>query len=54
MKYKIYFTIPYLDGNEDSMIIEGNTIEEIQIKAYDEAKKRGADLNSLWSEELDD
>ena len=52
MKYIIHYTIPYLDGNEDTIEIEGDTIEEIQIKATEEMEKRGADMNSLWSEEV--
>ena len=49
MKYKIHFTLA--DGSEDVIILEGETIEEIQIKAGEEMKRRGADMNSAWSEE---
>lgn len=39
------------NGDYDWLIIEGNTIEEIQKKAQDETSKRGA--VDAWSEKLE-
>jgi hypothetical protein len=47
MKFKIGYTV---NGEEDSVIIEGDTIEECQEKAQAEVKKRGA--TNAWSEEI--
>ena len=47
MKFKINYTV----GNEqDSVVIEGDSIEECQKKAHNEVKKRGA--TDPWSEEI--
>ena len=48
MKYKIHF-------NEDSFVIEGDTIEEIREKAYEELSKRNIDVTKItcWSEALE-
>ena len=48
MTFKIHFE--YEDGAQDSIIIDGDTIEEIRSKADIELKRRGG-LNP-WSEEL--
>ena len=46
MKYRIH------DGNsEDSLVIEGETFEEMQIQAQAEADKRG--WKSPWSEKIE-
>lgn len=52
MKFKIHYSIK---DYEDFFIIEGGSIEEIQIKAHEEMIRRGLKegLNSLWSEELE-
>ena len=47
MKYKICWE---KDGSSDSMIIEGETIEELQKVARKEIDKRKPD--NYWSEEL--
>lgn len=48
MKIKIHYTLP--NGEEDSLIIEGDTIEELQITARDEINKRNA--KNPWSETI--
>lgn len=54
MKFRIHYG--YLDKetgdfrNEDNIIIEGDTIEEIRKTAYAEISKRGA--VGIYSEEL--
>ncbi len=39
-------------GNEDSLVIEGDTIEELKVIAAQETEKRG--WIDFWSEELGD
>ena len=39
-------------GNEDSLVIEGDTIEELKVIAAQETEKRG--WVDFWSEELGD
>lgn len=39
-------------GNEDSLVIEGDTIEELKVIAAQEIEKRG--WVDVWSEELGD
>ena len=47
MKFKINYTI----NNEcDSVVVEGDSVEECQKKAHIEIKKRGA--VDAWSEEI--
>lgn len=48
MSFKIHFE--YADGTEDSIIVHGETIEEIRAMAGQELHKRGG-LNP-WSEEV--
>jgi hypothetical protein len=48
MKFKIHFTLN--DGTEDSIVVSGDTLEEIREKAYAELDKRGG--RDAWSEEL--
>tara|TARA_R110000868_G_scaffold401005_1_gene676275 strand:+ start:2184 stop:2333 length:150 start_codon:yes stop_codon:yes gene_type:complete len=48
MKFKIYYE--YTSGEEDFIIIEGETVEEIRKKADTETSKRG--VVGLWSEEI--
>ncbi len=40
MKFKIFFTLK--SGETDSIVISGNSIEELQQKAKVEVEKRGA------------
>ena len=49
MKYKINYNGKY----EDSIIIEGDNIEEIKVKANIEEKRRGWDTKYCWSEEVE-
>jgi len=53
MKIKIHYTS---NGNKDSLIINGNTLKEIQEIAKKETEKRGLDVekNNCWSEKLSD
>jgi len=44
MKFKIF------NGDGDSLIVEAETIKEIQVKAKKEVEKRG--WTNYWSEEL--
>jgi hypothetical protein len=48
MKFEINFTLP--DGTEDSIVVEGDTIEEVQMKATQEVAVRGG-INP-WSREV--
>ena len=48
MKIKIYFEL--IDGSQDSIILEGETVEELQRKAAEEMKKRN--VLEAWSEEI--
>lgn len=48
MTYRIHYRLS--DGSEDSVIIEGETVEDIRAKADIELQKRGADTSSAWSE----
>lgn len=54
MRFKIYFG--YLNKesncyeNEDYIVVEGDTIEEVREIAYKETAKRGA--TGLYSEEI--
>jgi len=48
MKFRLHFTLQ--DDSHDFIIIEGETIEEIQKKAKVEKEKRNA--KDAWSEEL--
>lgn len=48
MKVKIHYTLS--DGKEDSLVIEEDTIEQVQKTAQDEIKKRNA--TDPWSEIL--
>lgn len=50
MKYEIHYTSP--SGVEDSIIIEGDTIEELRATADSEVEKRGG-INP-WSKCLDE
>lgn len=49
MVYRINYNKNFED---DSFIIEAETIEEIRTKSFEELNKRGVDLtkNSAWSE----
>lgn len=49
MRFRINYVI---GGNEDSIIIERDTIEEVREVAKVEMEKRGVDLSTCWSEEL--
>lgn len=48
MTYKVFFTLT--NGETDSIVIEGESIEEIQEKAKSEIEKRGA--IDAWSERI--
>ena len=48
MKFKINYTLP--DGTEDSLVISGDTTDEIREKADAELERRGG--KDPWSEEL--
>lgn len=50
MKYRINYDGEY----EDSLIIEGDSIEELMLMARSETKKRGWDDSDCWSEKLGD
>jgi hypothetical protein len=47
MKFKINYTV---DGQEDSFIIEGETIDEIRKKSHTELEKRNG--KDPWSEHI--
>ncbi len=52
MKYKIYYH--GIDDNvTDSLIVEGETIEEVRKKAFAEANKRGWHSDDWYSVRLD-
>jgi len=46
MRYKIHYTLA--DGSEDSIIVEGDTIEEVRDRANAEVSARGG--RDPWSE----
>ena len=48
MTFKIHFDLP--DGTEDSIVLSGETAEEIRDKAVAELWKRGG--KNPWSEEV--
>lgn len=48
MTYKIHFTLA--DGSEDSVVVSGETVDEIREAAQHELDKRGG--FDPWSEEL--
>ncbi len=48
MTFRIHFEYP--DGTEDSIVLSGDTIEEIREHCDTELEIRSA--NYLWSEEL--
>ena len=50
MRFRIHGTTPC--GDEDSIIIEGETLEEIRQKASTETGVRN--WTNLWSENLDE
>jgi len=50
MKFKIHFELP--DGTEDSVILEGDELEEIRVQAMKEISKRNG--KNYWSEEMTD
>jgi len=47
MKFKIKYTV---NGEEDFIIIEGDSLESCQKQAWTEIEKRGA--SDVWSEEI--
>lgn len=51
MKIKIHYEI---NGFEDSIIVEGDTIEDVQEQLVDIQAQRGLDpdKNNMWSETL--
>lgn len=48
MKFRINYTLP--DGSDDSVVISGDTTDEIREKADAELTKRGG--TDPWSEEI--
>lgn len=48
MRYRIHFTLA--DGSEDSVIVSGDTIEEVRESAAYQVDIRGG--RDPWSEEL--
>lgn len=46
--YRIHYTLP--DGSNDSLVLETDTIEELQEQAAHEVTKRNA--TDFWSEPL--
>lgn len=52
MKIRINYCPENIEEN-DSIIIEGKTIEEIRNKAKQEGKKRGWRPKDCWSEKWD-
>lgn len=50
MKFRIHGTWP--NGSEDSIIVEGDDIDEIREKAKRETDDRN--WSNLWSENLED
>ena len=51
MRFKVYFTKADV---EDYFIIEGESLEDVKIKAREELHKRGltVESNFVWSEEI--
>ena len=49
MKFRIHFE--HQDGTEDSIIVEGETIEELREQAGAELTKRNGE--NPWSEEVE-
>lgn len=47
MKFRIYY------NDEDELIIEGETIEEIREIAFAECERRGWERNKCWSEKIE-
>jgi hypothetical protein len=47
------FRIHHGDKDEDSFIVEGETVEDIRKKADKEMNKHGWKLEDMWSEELE-
>jgi len=48
MKFRIHFEWP--DGTEDSLVLSGETIDEIREKARVEIEERSG--KNTWSEEI--
>lgn len=48
MRYRIHYTLA--DGTEDSVVVSGDTIEEVREQAHSEVARRGG--TDPWSEEL--
>lgn len=50
MKYLINYDGEY----QDSLVVEGETIEEVREKAFSEGDKRGWERENCWSKKLED
>lgn len=50
MKYRIHYYLSDEDETRDSIVVEGATLEEIQLKTAAELERRGA--KGLYSEKL--
>ena len=48
------FIIHYNGRYQDSLVVEGDTIEDIKTKASGECEKRGWDSKDCWSERMED
>lgn len=51
MKFRIHSEIDGVEDSEDSIVLEGDTIEEVRTKADIETGKRG--WVNCWSEEIE-
>lgn len=53
MKFRIHHS-KMVEGREveDSIVLRGDSIEDIQKQAAEETKKRGWDEANCWSEEI--
>jgi hypothetical protein len=50
MKFRIHFELS--DGTEDSIVVCGETVEDIRDKANAEVTKRTPHVADAWSEEI--
>ena len=50
MTFKIHYNGRY----EDSLVISGNSIEEIKPQVYAETERRGWETKHCWSERIED
>ena len=48
------FRIHYSGRYEDSLIVNGDSIEEIRSQAFAEVERRGWEVEHCWSERIDE